>query len=322
MGHRAGDGVQPGRGGVESRHGAQQSLGVGMGELYILGKQSLGGYPLHHLAAVHDHDIVCHLVDNAQVMGDEHDGRAMLLLQRVHQVQNLSLNGHVQCGGGLVGNQQLGLAGQGHGDHDTLTHTAGELVRILLEHHLRVGNFHISQHLQGGLGSFLLAHTPMNPEGLTELPLHGENRVQAGHGLLKDHGDLVAPDVVHLLGADFGKILAVKGDGAAGNVAVGIQKPQNAHGGHAFAGSGLANDAQGLAGHNGIGNVVHGLHRAVSGFEESLEVLDLKQRSGVLSHYFSTSDLGSRMSRSVSPMMLMQITTMERNNAGNSHLHQ
>ena len=246
----------------------------------------------------------------------------MLLLQGVHQVQNLGLNGHVQRGGGLVGNQQLGLTGQGHGNHDTLAHTAGQLVGILLEHHLGVGNLYIGQHLEGRLGSFLLVHPPVDPEGLAQLPLHGEDRVQAGHRLLENHGNLVSADVVHLLGADFGKILTVKGDSTAGNVAVGIQQTKHAHGGHTLTGTGLAHNAQGLAGHNGIGNVIHGLHRAVSGFEESLEVLDLKQRSGVLSHYFSTSDLGSRISRSVSPMILMQITTIERNSAGNSHLHQ
>ena len=35
-------------------------------------------------------------------------------------------------GGGLVGNEQVGLAGERHRDHDALPHAAGELVRIIM----------------------------------------------------------------------------------------------------------------------------------------------------------------------------------------------
>ena len=293
-----------------------------MGELHILGKQSLGGNPLHNLAAVHNHHIIRHLVDHAQVMGDEHDGRTVFLLQGVHQVQNLGLNGHVQGGGGLIGNQQLGLAGQGHGDHDTLAHTAGQLVGILTGHGLGVGDLDGLQHLDALLCGFLLAQSLMDDEGLGKLLLYAEHRVQAGHGLLEDHGDPVAPDVVHLLGGDLCQILTVEGDGAAGNIAVGIQKTQDAHGGNGLTGAALAHDAQGLAGINGIGNVIYGANGAVTGLKEGFEVFDLQQRLVVFRHYLSTSDLGSSTSRRVSPMMLMQITTMDRNSAGNTQRHQ
>ena len=54
----------------------------------------------------------------------------MLVLQVLKQVQNLRLDGHVQRGSRLVGDDELGRAGQGHGDHDALAHTAGQLVGI------------------------------------------------------------------------------------------------------------------------------------------------------------------------------------------------
>ena len=40
------------------------------------------------------------------------------------QVENLSLYRHIQRRRRLVGNQQLGIAGNGHGDHHALTHAA------------------------------------------------------------------------------------------------------------------------------------------------------------------------------------------------------
>ena len=49
------------------------------------------------------------------------------------QVEDLRLHGDVEGGGGLVGEQQRGAAGQRHGDHDALAHAAGQLVRVLVE---------------------------------------------------------------------------------------------------------------------------------------------------------------------------------------------
>ena len=57
-------------------------------------------------------------------MGNHDDGHAQFFLQALHQFQNLRLNGHVQRGGRLVGDQNIGLAGQRHGNHDSLAHTA------------------------------------------------------------------------------------------------------------------------------------------------------------------------------------------------------
>ena len=84
----------------------------------------------HHAAGVHDHDIVRHFRDDTEVMGNQHDGRIDLVLQAAEQVQNLCLNRHVQCGGRLVGDDQLRRTSQCHCDHDTLPHTAGEFVRV------------------------------------------------------------------------------------------------------------------------------------------------------------------------------------------------
>ena len=66
---------------------------------------------LDHLAQVHDHHLVGHLGDHAQVVGDEHDRHAQVALQLLHQLQDLRLGGHIQGGGRLVGDQQAGLAG-------------------------------------------------------------------------------------------------------------------------------------------------------------------------------------------------------------------
>ena len=52
------------------------------------------------------------------------------LLQVAEQLEDLSLDGDVERGGGLVCDKQLGLTGQGHGNHDALAQAPRELVGI------------------------------------------------------------------------------------------------------------------------------------------------------------------------------------------------
>ena len=63
-----------------------------------------------------------------------------LAADRREQLQDLRLNGGVERRGRLVGDQQVGISGQRHRDHDALDLAAGELVRIGGEPARRVGN--------------------------------------------------------------------------------------------------------------------------------------------------------------------------------------
>ena len=84
---------------------------------------------LDDLAGVHHRDPIAHLGDDAEVVGDQDDRGAGLVAQVAHEVEDLGLDRHVERGRGLVGDQQLRLAGKRHRDHDPLCHPAGHLVR-------------------------------------------------------------------------------------------------------------------------------------------------------------------------------------------------
>ena len=87
----------------------------------------------------------------------DHQNACILLCPDVlHQFQNLSLNGNVQSRRGLVGNQDIGIAGKRHGNHDALTHATRELVRILVDALLGLGNANEVQKLGGALERLLL----------------------------------------------------------------------------------------------------------------------------------------------------------------------
>ena len=74
---------------------------------------------------VHDVHPVRVARDDAEVVRDDDDGDAEPARQVFHQFENLRLNRHVESGRRLIGDQQLGIAGQANGDHHPLAHSAG-----------------------------------------------------------------------------------------------------------------------------------------------------------------------------------------------------
>ena len=153
---------------------------------------------LHHLAVAHDDDAVGHLRHHAHVVGDEDDGGAGLLLQVAHQLQDLRLDGAVERGGRLVGDQDLGIARHRHRDHDALAHAAGQLVRILLHPPPRLGDAHRIQHRDGALLGLRPAEALVAAQAFDHLRADRQHGIEAGHRLLEDHRDVVAADVLHL----------------------------------------------------------------------------------------------------------------------------
>ena len=108
------------------------------------------------------------------------------------------LDGHIQGRRGLVGDQQLRLAGQGHGDHHPLAQPAGQLVWVLLEAFLGPGHAHEAEHFDGPVERLLLGHPLVDPDRLRYLAADGPRRVQRRHRVLEDHADVVATHLAHL----------------------------------------------------------------------------------------------------------------------------
>ena len=107
------------------------------------------GPVLHRAPAVHDHDLVRDLGDDAEVVGDEDDAGVVLRLHLAHDVDDLRLDGHVERRRGLVGDQDVRVAADRHGDHRALAHAAGELERVLVDALVRVGDADAGQQGRG-----------------------------------------------------------------------------------------------------------------------------------------------------------------------------
>src|SRR5262249_30912241 len=105
----------------------QQRLGVGVGGA---GVHRLGVGELDDLPQVHDGDPVGDVPHHAEVVGDEDIGEAVQVLQIGEEVEDLGLDGHVEGGDGLVGDDQPRVHGERPGDADALALPPGELVGV------------------------------------------------------------------------------------------------------------------------------------------------------------------------------------------------
>ena len=66
------------------------------------------------------------MTHHGEVVGDEQVAQTTLRLQVHQQVQDLTLDRHIECGDRLVADDQLRLQGQGASDADALQLAAGE----------------------------------------------------------------------------------------------------------------------------------------------------------------------------------------------------
>ena len=87
-------------------------------------KNMLHSAAFHDLAVIDDDNVICHIGDDAQIVGNQQDGHAQFLLQVFQKIQNLNLDCNVQRGGRLIGNKQGRSADQRHCNDGTLAQAA------------------------------------------------------------------------------------------------------------------------------------------------------------------------------------------------------
>jgi len=103
----------------------------------------------------------------------------------------------------------------------------------------------------------------VHPRRLADLHADGEHRVQRAHRVLQDHGDLAAPDVLHLVLALREEIVAVEQHLAAEDARRGPgYQPDQGKARHALARARLAHEAERLALADAERHAVHGLDGA------------------------------------------------------------
>ena len=273
----AGDGEELGAG----REGA---LGQGRHErarvaVLRLGEQRLRRRGFNDASGVHDGNAISVTGHNTQVVGDEDDAHLVFVAQLVDEVEDLHLRRHVQGRRGLVRDEDARLAHEGHGDHDALTHAAGELVRVVVDNHLGTRHTNALEDLDGALESFLLREALVHAQRLAHLKADLHGRVQRGERILEDHADLGAAQLALLLERQLGEVLPVEDDRAGGDLAALGQEPHERQSGHGLTGAGFAHDAEGFAGVHVQVDTGEGADHAGTDLNVGVQIFDLKEWS-------------------------------------------
>jgi hypothetical protein len=257
---RAGDADEAPQRPAQRRKRVEQAARVRM---LRRGLKAGGRCGLDDLARVHDRDPVGELDQQRQVVGDEQDSEAELLLEVLHLLEDLALHDDVERGGRLVHDQELGLEGQGHGDDHALAHAAGELVRESADP-TRVDTDDVEQ-LARACQSRLLRDALVRAHHVDELVADTHDRVERVHRALKDHRDVAPPVAAQLLALLRDEVVAAEEDAAARNAR---RRPQDLHhgvGDGALAAARLACEAHDLACMDGQVDGVDRTHAPVAG---------------------------------------------------------
>ena len=151
--------------GVQTGHGGEQLAGV---LVPGLAEDLAHDGALDDASVAHDGDVVGHISDDGHVVGDEEDRHALVPGQGAQQVEDPRLDGDVERGGGLVGDEDRRVAGHGQGDAGALQLAAGELVGVgagdALEH-FTIGMVSTV----GAVGTVLPARTAAQPHSGEQL---------------------------------------------------------------------------------------------------------------------------------------------------------
>ena len=179
---------------VEARHGPEERLEIGVagGAHHRIARPGLD-----ERAAIQHRHVVGDVGDHAEIVGDQQDRHAGLLLEPGQQGEDLGLGGDVERRGRLVGDQQGGLEDQRHGDHGALAQAARQLERVGPEGAARVREADAGERLLRPRIGLPPVGAGVDAQGLADLVADRVQRRQAGHRLLEDHRDALPADRPH-----------------------------------------------------------------------------------------------------------------------------
>ena len=233
---------------------------------------------LDDLAGIHHGDALAMLRRQPQVVGDEEQAGLAIALQLVDQLHDPRLGDDVERRGRFVGDNQVRLAGEGHGDQRALALAAGQLVRKTAEQVCRTRQMNRIERSDRPFAPRRLAVMAESFEMLVELGAERQDGVERGHRMLGHEGDGVA-EQAGAVARRHGKQVAVP-EGHA--TAAGCETPGQ-HAGdqaadHGFAGAGFADDADQFAPADGERDIAQHVDPPAAGLGRHGDIVQGEQR--------------------------------------------
>ena len=193
---------------IWTRNGGKKASGI---RVQRICKNLIRGSSLQHTSQMKYADPVRNIFDHGKVMRNKKVCRPGLFLNILHQVDYLCLNGNVQCRNTFIRNDQVRVHDQRTGNADTLTLSAGKLIRITVI--MLFCQTNLSQdRIDMCLPLFLGRIAVMDIQSLANNIANLLSRVQRSHRVLEDHLHLCTKLFSCFASQLSGNINSVKGD--------------------------------------------------------------------------------------------------------------
>src|SRR5664280_916373 len=216
-------------------------------------------------------------------MRDNENGHAQLLLQSTHQVEDLRLDGDIKRRRSFIRDQEFRVRRECHGDHDPLAHAAAHLMRVLAKTPFGLRDTYEMNHLDGTLLRLSAIDLLMQGNGFTNLISNSVDRIERRHGLLEDHGDLVAPYRTHLFFIFLQEVFPMEEYLAFNDLARRIRnESHDREGRNRFSTARLAHQTYNLSSVDRQVNTIHGRNNTVLCVEERAQILDINERFSIV----------------------------------------
>jgi len=164
---------------------------------------------LDKTAGVEHGDAFSDLGDDAEVVRDEEKAKAKLAAKFVEQLEDLLLHGDVERRGGLVGDEQPGARGQGHGDHGALAEAPRKLMRELSGAESGLRDRRSFKGSDGASAYGFRADVRLvGADGFFDLRADAHHGIKGGHRLLENHGDFTSADCAQGAFVECGQIFS------------------------------------------------------------------------------------------------------------------
>ena len=236
----------------------------------------------HYTATVHNNNLIAHLSHNTQIMGDKNDRCTDVLFQLIHQIKNLCLNRNIQRRSGFIRNQNLGIAYESHGNHNSLALTARQLKRIFIHNSLHTGKTGFLQNIDCKLLCLLFGNILMKGDILHNLSADLHNRIQAGHGFLEHHGNILTSHLSSLLIGHLQNILPVQKNLSFHNFAGGTcEKSHQRKSRYALSAAGFAYNTQSFSSFQFNIHTIYRFYRAIICKKVGMHIFDFQY---IISH--------------------------------------
>lgn len=211
---------------------------------------------LDDLAVLHNGYTVAQSCRHAKVMG-HHDHGDTGPPQLLQFIQNEVFAGRVNSGGNFVCDDQFRALQDRQGNHYTLQRAAGQLMGIAVDDFFRIGQIDIRK--RGSQPPPELCPFPASFQQKAQFHLFSqlEHGRKGGHGVLRNHTDLLAPIAVQLIQLHRKHFFPVPLHTSAQVKKPWIQQPHNALAGHALSAAALPDQAKGLSAFYGEADGAH-----------------------------------------------------------------